>query len=103
MTAWIAVTSCTGCGRCAEVCPGDLLALREGKAYLRTAEECWGCLACAKVCPAGAIHGRLPFVLADPGWTLRPVREDEGPGWRWILEGPDGRREEFYLGGRDGE
>lgn len=90
---------CLGCGACIDVCPGDLLALAEGKSSLRAAGQCWTCLSCAKVCPQRAIRGRLPFVLADAGASLWPEPGAEGLGW--VCEHPDGVREEFS--GRGGK
>ena len=46
---------CIGCGRCADVCPGNLLVIEAGRARLRDARDCWGCTACVKACPRAAI------------------------------------------------
>jgi len=97
MSVWIDEGKCTGCGRCVEVCPGDLLALRPttNRAYLRAARDCWDCMACVKVCPQEALEVKLPFSLADRGAHLRPRRK--GKHILWKLTYPDGTVEEFLL------
>jgi len=50
------VSSCTGCGRCAEVCPREAIA--PGKPPHFDLERCVGCLCCVEVCPRGAIEPR---------------------------------------------
>ncbi len=44
---------CTGCGRCAEICPAD--AIKIGSKAIIDPERCRGCGACINVCPKGAI------------------------------------------------
>ena len=52
---------CTGCGTCVNVCPGDVLAMKDGKPYVRYPDECIHCSACMLDCPSGAIFFRLPL------------------------------------------
>ena len=49
--------TCTGCGRCAEVCSSRTLAMEEGKVSVATRMfmGCVGCGLCAAVCPTGSI------------------------------------------------
>jgi len=51
---------CTGCGRCAEVCPHGVFALeaKRGKAVLTDRDLCMECGACARNCADGAISVR---------------------------------------------
>jgi adenylylsulfate reductase, subunit B len=92
----IAAEKCTGCGKCVDICPGDLLSLGpNGKSFLREQGECWDCMACVKSCPAQALETRLPFSLADYGASLKPqITPNE---IRWICSYPDGRVEEFVV------
>jgi adenylylsulfate reductase subunit B len=55
---------CIGCGKCTEVCPGTLIALRDKKAVMEYPRDCWGCVSCVKECPMGAIEF---FLGADIG------------------------------------
>ena len=87
---------CTGCQKCVNVCPGDLLVLNEtGKCMIRNQADCWDCMACVKSCPEGALETKLPFSLANFGASLRPQVEEKEI--RWICTYPDGRIEEFTI------
>lgn len=87
---------CDGCGRCVDICPGDLLKIDEnGKSSIRNQADCWDCMACVKICPKGALETRLPFSLADCGATLKPKMFPDRI--EWMLTYADGRCEEFII------
>lgn len=46
---------CIGCGRCLEVCPHQVFAVRNRKAALIDKDACMECGACARNCPVTAI------------------------------------------------
>lgn len=46
---------CSGCGRCAEVCPHRVFRVISRKAEIVDKDGCMECGACAKNCPADAI------------------------------------------------
>ncbi|HOI75505.1 MAG TPA: mercury methylation ferredoxin HgcB [Syntrophales bacterium] len=46
---------CTGCGVCLEVCPHEVLELREKRVRIRNRDACMECGACSRNCPAGAV------------------------------------------------
>jgi NAD-dependent dihydropyrimidine dehydrogenase PreA subunit len=48
--------ACTGCGRCAEVCPHNVFALEERKSRIANRDACMECGACALNCPVDALH-----------------------------------------------
>lgn len=48
-------SSCTGCGRCLEVCPHEVFRLTGHKARIVDRDACMECGACARNCPASAI------------------------------------------------
>jgi len=48
--------TCTGCGRCVEVCPHQVFALEEKLAHITEFDACMECGACAKNCPVTAIR-----------------------------------------------
>jgi ferredoxin len=49
------LAACTGCGRCAEVCPHQVFMLEEKRASITELDACMECGACARNCPVAAI------------------------------------------------
>lgn len=47
--------TCIGCGRCPEVCPHQVFALKGKKAIMVQKDDCMECGACALNCPVKAI------------------------------------------------
>jgi len=41
---------CNGCGECVESCPGEVYALKDGKAVPVNMDECHGCHTCEALC-----------------------------------------------------
>ncbi|MGI6450721.1 MAG: mercury methylation ferredoxin HgcB [Desulfitobacteriia bacterium] len=54
-TLSLSAEKCSGCGRCAEVCPHRVFSVNEKKAKIEDKDSCMECGACAKNCPANAI------------------------------------------------
>ncbi len=52
-------TSCIGCGKCAEICPGRVITLRDGLAVIAHA-DCIKCYCCHEICPLHAIDLQRP-------------------------------------------
>lgn len=69
---------CTGCGRCAEVCPHRLFQMENGRARLLDRDRCMECGACARNCPFQAISVRAGVGCA---WA---VMMSELKGWKPI-------------------
>lgn len=80
---------CIGCGRCLEVCPGNLIKQDEDKkAYIKYPRDCWGCTSCIKECPAYAIDF---FLGADIGGVGSRVHtERHGDILEWVIVKPTG-------------
>ncbi len=80
---------CAACGRCADICPGNLIHRdSEGKAFLKVPEECWGCASCLKECAHGAIAYFLGADIGGQGSLMRTRKE--GDITHWIITRPDG-------------
>jgi NAD-dependent dihydropyrimidine dehydrogenase PreA subunit len=47
---------CTGCGECAESCPGDVYEMVDGVPVPVNLDECHGCHTCEAVCDEDAIE-----------------------------------------------
>jgi ferredoxin len=47
--------TCTGCGRCVEVCPRGVIVMREKKASIVDRDACIECGACSRNCAFGAL------------------------------------------------
>jgi adenylylsulfate reductase subunit B len=88
---------CDGCGLCAELCPGNLIALnpKTKKAFIWDNSDCWNCLVCVKHCQTNAITLKLPKSIARHDATLMPKMEEDKIVW--ILTDPDGKVEKFEI------
>ena len=91
---------CIGCGQCAEICPGTLIRMTDGKAEMRYPKECWGCVSCVKQCgfplPGGRYRGhgqpddrkkgRKPAALdGDTSGSIDRNHHGRQPGCKSIL------------------
>ena len=79
---------CVGCGRCVEICPGNLLTLKNSRAEIRDVRDCWGCCACVKICPAAAICYKLSADLGGAGAEL--FAKDSPTKITWQIKKADG-------------
>ena len=61
---------CIGCGKCTDICPGNLIFLKNFRAKIRDVRDCWGCCACVKICSRNAICYRLAADLGGAGAKL---------------------------------
>ncbi|NLW80004.1 MAG: DUF362 domain-containing protein [Ruminococcaceae bacterium] len=48
---------CIGCGKCAEICPQQVIDMADGKAHIRY-KQCIRCFCCHEMCPVRAIEVR---------------------------------------------
>ena len=80
--------NCVGCGKCAEICPGNLLQIKNRRAKIRDVKDCWGCTACVKICPKNAICYQLSADLGGAGVKL--FANDEKNALKWIVKFPNG-------------
>lgn len=54
-------TKCVKCTLCAQICPLDVIRVREKEIVVAYPDECWHCMACALDCPQKAITIRYPL------------------------------------------
>lgn len=84
---------CIGCRKCAEICPGNLIFLKNSRAKIHDVRDCWGCCACVKICSRNAICYRLAADLGGAGAKL--FAEDSAEKLTWKIKKIDG--EEIFL------
>ncbi|MFB3765579.1 MAG: DNA-directed RNA polymerase subunit D [Methanotrichaceae archaeon] len=51
----IEIGACTGCGKCVEVCPRNVLVMEDGRAKATNTVECSLCKLCIEACEAGVM------------------------------------------------
>lgn len=87
---------CTGCGKCREVCPGNLLYDNgAGKTEIRYPQDCWGCTSCVKECRHHAIQYYLGADIGGLGGYL--YTKQEGNLLHWIVIRPDGTEKTITI------
>lgn len=87
MSIIIDENKCIACGKCEQICPGNLIGKDEkGKAKMNYPKDCWGCAACVKECPAVAIHYYLGLDLNSKGGYLKVKAKGDGLQWQIIDE-----------------
>jgi NAD-dependent dihydropyrimidine dehydrogenase PreA subunit len=68
---------CIGCGLCTNLCPEDVLRMKNGKAYIVYPGDCSHCLECFVYCPTEAVI---------MGRTAVPKKLDASVRWQQIKE-----------------
>lgn len=87
---------CVSCGRCTNICPGNLIELNEGnQAVMKYPTECWGCTACLKECPAGAIKYYLGADIGGKGGYLSAGNHSEYIDW--YIVSPDNTKHHIKI------
>ncbi|MBR1396448.1 MAG: 4Fe-4S binding protein [Selenomonadaceae bacterium] len=81
MSIYIDKNKCIGCGKCAEICPGNLLQIKNRRAEIRDVRDCWGCTACVKICPKNAIYYQLSADLGGAGSKLSVKNSQTNLTW----------------------
>jgi adenylylsulfate reductase subunit B len=95
MSIAINQNKCVGCGRCALVCPGNLIRILDGRAVIKREKDCWGCTSCLKECKTGAIAF---FLGADIGGKGSVLSVAEHGGIRdWTVTAPDGTQKTIRI------
>ena len=88
--------NCVGCGRCIEVCPGNLIKWdADNRAVIRREKDCWGCTSCLKECPRHAIKFFLGADVGGRGSILSYQKKGSSSIWR--VKGTDGTFQEITV------
>lgn len=100
MSILIDSTLCRGCGKCKEVCPGNLIKLdADRKAYIKYPKDCWGCTACLKECNFLAIRFYLGADIGGMGSKL--YTKKDGDVTEWVIERYDGTVETVKVDSKE--
>ena len=100
MSIKISQPICIGCGKCLEVCPGDLIHRNEaGKSYVRDPQDCWGCTSCLKECGTGAIKYYVGADIGGRGGYLYTERDSER--LHWTICKADGEKVRVTINQKD--
>ncbi|MDM8213456.1 ferredoxin family protein [Enterococcus hirae] len=89
---------CTGCRRCIEACPGNLIKQEHAgkrKAVMAYPKDCWGCTSCIKACPEEAICFYLGADIGGLGSTVTASENREKIRWKIKMRG--GQEEEIVI------
>ncbi len=100
MSIRIDKSKCVGCGRCAGVCPGSLIAMNaEGKAEMRYPKDCWGCASCVKECKKCAIALYLGADMGGMGSEM--TVSAQGQFLDWTVTKADGTTETIRMDSKE--
>jgi adenylylsulfate reductase, subunit B len=93
---------CDGCGKCVDICPADIMHIRNSffngrKAYNIEPNYCWECYSCVKACPQHAIDVRGYADFAPLGHKLTVLRDMEKNVIHWKVKYRDGTKNEFTF------
>lgn len=70
---------CTGCTLCTKICPGNLLRVKDKKAFIEYEKSCWGCCGCVKECPFQAIE--LVYKDGESEASLKTTSNSDSIKW----------------------
>ena len=100
MSIRIEPSVCTGCGRCIEVCPGNLIKKdQEGRAVIKRERDCWGCTSCLKECRSGAVRFFLGADIGGRGGVLSV--KCRGDARIWTITDAQGVSRQIEVNSRD--
>lgn len=86
MSIRINTEKCMGCRMCSEVCPGSLIDIADGKAFIRYPKDCWGCVSCVKECTSEAIEFFLGEDMGGNGTYMQVEKDGDLLNWNFYDE-----------------
>ncbi len=90
---------CKGCGKCTQVCPGNLIKMKDHKAVIYREKDCWGCTSCIKECRWQAIDFFLGADMGGKGSILSVVTE--GDVHTWTVTRLDGSKTSITVNSKE--
>lgn len=101
MSIQIDENKCIACGKCQNVCPGNLIyAEPKGKAFIKYQKDCWGCTACLKECPVSAIKFYLAADIGGKGGYLY-TSQKERDYLDWHIVNKNGKEQIIRINRKD--
>ena len=102
MPTFVYTSKCDGCGKCVDICPSDIMHLKNSffngrKAYNIEPNYCWECYACVKACPQHAIDMRGYADFAPLDHKLTVLRDEEKNVIHWKIKYRDNSKNEFTF------
>ena len=83
MSVVINRSMCVACGKCEDVCPGNIIRSDDsGKRYVSDPSDCWSCASCMKECPAQAIRMILPPEIDGHGGEMSLLQKKHITKWK---------------------
>lgn len=96
MSVVIDRAKCVACGRCAQICPGNVIRTdADGKAYVKNPSDCWSCASCMKECAVRALAMVLPPEIAGCGGSM--VARQKGHITEWQIRKANGDQTVFVT------
>jgi adenylylsulfate reductase subunit B len=93
---------CDGCGKCVDICPSDIMHLKNSvfngrKAFNIEPNYCWECYSCVKECPQHAIDMRGYADFAPLDHKLTVLRDKQQNVIHWKIKYRDNTKNEFTF------
>ncbi len=94
MSIQINRSKCISCGKCYNVCPGNLIDKDDNdKAVMKYPKDCWGCTACLKECQVGAIKYYLGADIGGRAGYLYTKNHKDSIDW--YVVGANGKEQKI--------
>jgi adenylylsulfate reductase, subunit B len=102
MPTFVYTSKCDGCGKCVDICPSDIMHLKNSvfngrKAYNIEPNYCWECYSCVKECPQHAIDMRGYADFAPMNHKLTVLRDTKTNLIHWKIKYRNNEKNEFTF------
>ena len=102
MPTFVYTSKCDGCGKCVDICPSDIMHLKNSlfngrKAYNIEPNYCWECYSCVKECPQHALDMRGYADFAPLDHKLTVLRDKEKNLIHWKIKYRNDEKDDFTF------